>query len=236
MKKTHLLKSRLIALCTLAISGFSYAANDDPLLFKVMLDEVETGVGSNKPTSFEAEAWLGKDINKLWLKAEGEYQNSDDKEAQAQALYSRAISAYWDVQAGIRADRKPSVSREWAVVGIKGLAPYYFDIDAALFVGNDERTALRLRVEHDMLITQKLILTPVMEINAYGKNDPGYGVGAGLADVNGAIRLRYEIVREFAPYIGVDWQQKYGNTAKYARARGDKKSHTQLVVGFRAWF
>jgi len=236
MKKMHLFKRGLIALFTLAINSFSYAANDDPLLFKVMLDELETGVGSNKPTSFEAEAWLGKDINKLWLKAEGEYQNSDDKEAQAQALYSRAISAYWDVQAGIRADRKPSVSREWAVVGIKGLAPYYFDIDAALFVGNDERTALRLRVEHDMLITQKLILTPVMEINAYGKNDPGYGVGAGLADVNGAIRLRYEIVREFAPYIGVDWQQKYGNTAKYARARGDKKSHTQLVVGFRAWF
>src|SRR5699024_5340884 len=117
MKKMHLFKRGLIALFTLAINSFSYAANDDPLLFKVMLDELEPGVGSNKPTSFEAEAWLGKDINKLWLKAEGEYQNSDDKEAQAQALYSRAISAYWDVQAGIRADRKPSVSREWAVVG-----------------------------------------------------------------------------------------------------------------------
>lgn len=236
MKKIHLLKRSLIALCTLAISSFSYAANDDPLLFKVMLDEVETGVGSNKPTSFEAEAWLGKDINKLWLKAEGEYQNSDDKEAQAQALYSRAISAYWDVQAGVRADRKPSVSREWAVVGIKGLAPYYFDIDAALFVGNDERTALRLRVEPDMLITQKLILSPEIELNIYGKNDREYGVGAGLADISAGLRLRYEIVREFAPYIGVDWQQLYGNTAKYARARGDKKSHTQLVVGFRAWF
>jgi len=236
MKKMHLFKRGLIALFTLAINSFSYAANDDPLLFKVMLDELETGVGSNKPTSFEAEAWLGKDINKLWLKAEGEYQNSDDKEAQAQALYSRAISAYWDVQAGIRADRKPSVSREWAVIGFKGLAPYYFDIDAALFVGNDERTALRLSIDHDMLITQKLILTPAMEINAYGKNDPDYGVGAGLADINAGLRLRYEIVREFAPYIGVDWEQKYGNTARYARARGDKKSHTQLVVGVRAWF
>src|SRR5699024_5870042 len=104
MKKIHILKRSIIALGTLAISSFSYAANDDPLLFKVMRDEVETGVGSNNTTSFEAEAWLGKDINKLWVKAEGEYQNSDDKEALAQALYSRAISAYWDVQAGVRAD------------------------------------------------------------------------------------------------------------------------------------
>src|SRR5699024_7238957 len=221
-------------LVSLLVGGTAHAANDDPLLSKLMLNEVQTGVGSNKPSSFDAQAWIGKDINKLWLKAKGEYFNSDQQTLAVQALYSRAVSAYWDVQLGAKVDIEPSPSRQWAVLGFQGLAPYHFDIDAALLIGEQERTALHLSAEHDMLITQKLILAPAVQTTLYGRNDPEVGIGAGLSSMGAGVRLRYEIVREFAPYIGVNWERSFRNTAAYAQAQGEKKQHTYVAVGFRA--
>lgn len=237
MKNVHLISTSLIAMAALLSNGLAHAGGDDnPLLAKFMLDEFERGVESNDSTNFEAQAWIGKDLDKLWLKAEGGYKNSDEKALELQALYSRAIAPFWDAQIGLRVDTEPSPSRKWAVLGLQGLAPYHFDIDAALFIGEKGRTAVRLNADYDLLITQKLILSPEVEVNFYGKNDAELGIGSGLSDISTALRLRYEIIREFAPYIGIERSQKFGKTSDFASNAGFKTNETQVVVGLRLWF
>ena len=130
----------------------------------------------------------------------------------------------------------PTPNRDWFAVGFQGLAPYFFEIDAAAFIGNNGQTALRLEAEYEIMLTQKLILTPEVEINAYSKDDEATGVGSGLSDIELGLRLRYEIRREFAPYIGVNWNKTYGDTANFSRDEGEDVSDTQFVVGIRAWF
>ncbi len=224
----------LFLLSGMALSG---GVKDDPTLMKVMLDQLETRNAKGKdPTVWEAEIWIGKDLNKLWIKTEGEYVDGTTEEAELQFLYSRAIARYWDVQVGVRKDFKPKPSRDWVAVGLKGLAPYFFEVDTALFVGEDGRTALRLQGEYEILFTQKLILTPEFEANFYGKDDPALNIGSGLSDLSVGLRLRYEIRREFAPYIGIYWSRKYGGTADFTRLAGGEISDTQFVVGIRAWF
>src|SRR5690554_5308163 len=228
----------LVSILVTSIVGASAFAGgeDDPLLAMLMVDELERGIESNDPISFDAQAWIGKDINKLWLKAEGDYKDSDEQSLEVQALYSRAIASYWDVQIGLKADLEPSPSREWVVLGVQGLAPYFFDIDAALFLGEKGRTAVRLNADYDLLITQKLSLSPEVEVNFYGKNDAGLGIGSGLSDISTALRLRYEIIREFAPYIGIERSQMFGKTSEFASNAGFTTNETQVVVGLRLWF
>jgi copper resistance protein B len=209
---------------------------DDPVLTKFMLEQLEIHDADGKnPLTWEAEAWIGKDINKLWFKTEGERVDGETEELEVQALYSRAIAPYWDFQVGLRKDFQPE-SREWGVLGLKGLAPYFFETDLALFAGKDGRTAARLQGEYELLLTQKTILTPEIEVNLYGKDDPAVGVGSGLSDVSVGLRLRHEFRREFAPYIGVEWNKKFGGSADYARDEGADISDTQFVAGIRAWF
>jgi copper resistance protein B len=140
------------------------------------------------------------------------------------------------MQMGLRRDIKPSPSRDWLVFGFQGLAPYFFDIDGAFFVGEKGQTAIRLGIEQEWLITQKLILTPEFEVNAYGKSDDELNMGSGLTDINAGLRLKYEITRKFAPYIGIDWSKKLGATADIARHDGESVSNTQFVIGVTAWF
>ena len=187
-------------------------------------------------TAWKADAWAGHDLNKLWLKSEGEYHDDETEEAELQLLYSRGLTAFWDAQIGWRRDFRPQPQRDWAVFGIKGLAPYLFEVDLALFLGEQGRTAVRLDAEYEYLVTQRLILSPEAEINAYGKGDPEHGQGAGLADVSLGLRLRYEIRREFAPYVGVHWVGRYGDTADLARNAGGDTSELMGVAGIRAWF
>ncbi len=209
---------------------------DDPVLTKLMLEQLEIhDADGRNPLTWEAEAWIGKDLNKLWFKTEGERLDGKTEEAELQALYSHAIAPYWDFQVGLRKDFQPE-SREWGVLGLKGLAPYFFETDLALFAGKEGRTAARLQGEYELLLTQKTILTPEIEVNLYGKDDPVAGVGSGLSDVTVGLRLRHEFKREFAPYIGVEWTKKFGNTADFARDEGVDVSDTQLVAGIRAWF
>lgn len=239
------IKQKLIATCALAgaaffslTSGWVHAAMaDDPLLGKVMLNQLEVReADGDNPLLLEGQAWLGKDLHKLWLKTELERVDHETEEAELQALYSRAISAYWDLQAGVRHDFQPTPERSWAVIGVHGLAPYFFEVDAALFVGESGRTALRLEAEYELMFTQRLVLSPEIEVNFYGQNDADTGAGSGLSDVELGLRLRYEIHREFAPYIGVSWTRKYGNSADFARAEGEDIDDTQFVMGIRAWF
>ena len=215
---------------------------DDPLLAKVMIDQLEwrdskdTNDQSIDTYVLEGQAWIGKDLNKLWLKTDVEYVDGETEESEIQALYSRAIAPYWDLQIGLRQDLKPEPTREWGVIGIEGLAPYFFEIDAALFVGESGATAARISAEYEWLFTQKLVLSPEISLNFYGQNDSEYQTGSGLSDVNLGLRLRYEIRREFAPHLGVHWTKSYDNTADFVREHGEDMSDAQAVAGVRVWF
>jgi len=223
----------VISLCSPTFAG----GKDDPFLIQGKLDqfEVRDQKGDN-PRVIEGDLWAGYDLNKLWLKVEAERVNSESEELELQALYSRAVSAFWDVQLGVRKDFQPQPSRNWAVVGLQGLAPYFLEVNAALFIGDAGRTGVRLEGEYELMLTQRWILSPEVEINAYGHNDPDTGAGSGLADIESGLRLRYEIRREFAPYFGVNWSKKYGNTADFAATHGEDIEDTQFVFGIRAWY
>jgi len=227
----------VLAICLPVADDARAEMDDDPLLLTVILDQIETrDVGGDNALSWDGQGWLGKDLHKIWFKTDGERTAGSTNEAELQFLYSKAIARYWDFQLGVRHDFKPSPSRSWLAIGFKGLAPYFFDIDAAAFIGESGRVALRFEAEYELLITQRLILTPDIEINLYGQNDPEVGIGSGLSDIEAGLRLRYEIRRQFAPYIGVNWTRLFGNTADFANIAGRDTSEAQLVIGLRAWF
>ena len=238
------MKPSAMIVIALLIAGFALVpvevwadAEDDPLLVKLMLDQLERrGSGDDRVDSWDAEAWVGKDLHKLWFKSQGERMSGRTENAELQLLYSKAMATYWDFQTGVRHDFEPSPSRTWLAVGFNGLAPYFFKIDTAFFVGESGRTAFRAEAEYDLLLTQRLVVTPEIEANFFGKNDPDIGIGSGLSDIEAGLRLRYEIRREFAPYIGIHWSRQYGRTADFSRAAGESTSDTQIAVGLRAWF
>lgn len=185
---------------------------------------------------WDAQAWYGGDYNKLWLKSEGEdVIGGQTKEADVQALYARRIAPFWHIQAGIRTESQPDPSRNYAVLAIEGLAPYWFDVEASAFLRGGEASG-RLEAEYDQLLTQRFILQPRVETNFSTAADPLRGTGSGFTDVELGVRLRYEIKREFAPYIGVTWTRRVGNTADIARSNGEDVSETALVAGVRMWF
>ncbi|HJS09865.1 copper resistance protein B [Sphingopyxis sp.] len=186
---------------------------------------------------WDGEAWYGGDINRLTIKSEGEGVFGEGVEgAEVQALYSRAIGPYFNAQAGIRQDLGPGPDRTYATIGFEGLAPYWFEVEGALFLSNKGDLLGRLEGYYDQRITQKLILQPMAELNFSAQDVPETGTGSGLSDVELGLRLRYEIVKEFAPYVGVEWARKVGDTGRYARAAGEDASSVSFVTGIRAWF
>ena len=236
-KRGYFLSALSLLLMFSSVNSALAGGKDDPLLGKVMIDQLEVrDADENNPVVLAAQGWLGKDLQKLWLKTDVERVNGGTEEVELQALYSQAIAPFWNVQVGVRQDFQPTPSRTWAVIGLQGLAPYFFEIDTALFVGESGRTALRLDAEYELLFTQRLILTPEIEVNFYGQNDADLGIGSGLSDIEAGLRLRYEIRREFGPYIGVNWNKSFGNTADFARSAGEEIDDLQWVIGVRAWF
>ncbi|MEA3276975.1 MAG: copper resistance protein B [Pseudomonadota bacterium] len=227
-----------LVLGCLLVSSVSFAgAEDDPLLFKLMIDKLEWRAADGPdPWVWDADAWIGTDLNKLWLKSEGEYADGATEAAYGEVFYSRAIAPFWDLQAGWRHDFEPARDRDWFAVGFKGLAPYWLEVDATLYAGGNGTVAGRLDAEYEFLFTQRLILSPELEANFYGNEDPARGIGSGISDLELGLRLRYEIRREFAPYIGINWEKKFGGTADFAREEGESTSDLQFVVGVRAWF
>ena len=186
---------------------------------------------------WEGEAWYGGDINRLTLKSEGETLFGEGIESgEVQALYSRAIGPYFNAQAGIRQDFGRGPDRSYAVVGFEGLAPYWFEVEGALFLSDKGDVLARLEASYDQRLTQRLILQPMGEVNFALQDVPESGIGSGLSDVELGLRLRYEIVREFAPYVGVEWARKVGDTARFARADGDDADSVSLVAGVKLWF
>jgi copper resistance protein B len=205
---------------------------------QLMLDRLEYRAqkGSNG-YAWEGEGWIGGDINRFAFKTEGEGDVGGRLEkAELQALYQRAIGPWFNLEAGVRQDFRPSPQRTYAVIGIDGLAPYWFEVGAQAFLSNKGDTHFRLEGSYDQRITQRLILQPAAEVNIAAQDVPELGIGSGLSDIELGLRLRYEFAREFAPYIGVNWEQKFGGTADYARAMGERVSATSLVMGIRFWF
>ncbi|WP_140417181.1 copper resistance protein B, partial [Pseudomonas aeruginosa] len=169
-------------------------------------------------------------------RSEGERLDGKTEDAEVQALFGHAIGPWWDLVAGVRQDFKPGSPQTWAAFGVQGLALYDFEAEVTAFLGENGQSALRLEGEYDILLTNRLILQPSAEVNLYGRNDPAHGIGSGLADSELGLRLRYEIRREFAPYIGVTWNRSYGNSADLARAEGEDDDEARFVAGIRMWF
>lgn len=222
---------------SLLLSPMVFAgAKDDPLLFMVNIDQLEKRNGDEDPTVLEAQAWAGYDLHKLWVKTEVERVEGENEDVELQLLYSKAISPFWNVELGARRDFKPEPERNWGVIGFHGLAPYYFEVDTALFVGESGRTALRFEAEYELMLTQRWVLVPELELNFFGETDEETETGSGLANSELGLRLAYEFRREFAPYIGVNWEKKYGKTADFAEAEDESTNDTQFVIGVSAWF
>lgn len=198
------------------------------------LERVHTS--DSNATAYDAQAWFGRDADKLVLKAEGDVARGKLQEARTELLWGHAIASYWDTQLGLRHDSGTGPERSWLAFGVQGLAPYWFELDATAYVGQGGRTALRLGAEYELLLTQRLILQPRVELTAYGKDDEARHIGSGLSSGVAGLRLRYEINRQLAPYVGVERSAKFGRTADLVRAEGEPSSQTRWVAGVRFWF
>ncbi|WP_349256234.1 MULTISPECIES: copper resistance protein B [Nevskiales] len=210
---------------------------DNAPLGRLLIDQLEAFHGRDaNGQSWEAEGWYGNDENKLWVRTEGERSRGKLEDGDLEAFWNHNIATFWSTQLGGRQDLGEGPKRTWAAFGVQGLAPYWFEVEATGYVGASGRTAARLRAEYEMLFTQRLILQPEAEINLYGKNDPQRRIGSGVSDIQFGLRLRYEIRRQFAPYIGVNWVRRIGTTADYARQDHQPVLDRQIVAGVRIWF
>ena len=210
---------------------------DDHLYGQLLIDRLEaTHSSDDHGQALDAQAWFGGDLNKLWLKVDGERSNGKLGATRTEALWNRAIAPYWGVQTGLRHDFGGGPGRNWAALGVQGLAPWWFDVQATAYIGPNGRTAAHLEGEYDLLITQRLVLQPNVKLDAYGKSDREREIGSGFSNVEAGLRLRYEFTRKFAPYVGVVWNSRLGRTADYARETGTNVRETKLVAGVRFWF
>ena len=213
-----------------------HQVHDSGVNSMLLINQLEWQGGDGNAQSWDIKGWVGGDIDRLWLRSEGERSAGRTESAEAQALWGHAISPWWDVVGGVRQDFKPGDSQTWAALGVQGMALYNFEAEATLFVGESGNTAARLEGDYDILLTNRLILQPTAELNFYAQNDPQRGMGSGLSESELGLRLRYEIRREFAPYVGVSWNRAYGQTAQYARDEDEDVHQLRWVVGVRLWF
>jgi copper resistance protein B len=211
---------------------------DRGIFAHAILDQFEGRTDGRSPElRWSGQGWLGTDYDKLWLKTEG-FRRRDDSvdDGRHELLYDRAITTYFDVQGGIRSDIDSRPTRNWAAFGIQGLAPLFFNLEATAYVSDQGHFAARFEASYDLLLTQRLILQPEIELNLYSKADPARLIGAGFADVDTGLRLRYELDRKFAPYIGVSYDGKFGQSASFARRAGESTGNVRFVFGIRSWF
>jgi len=205
----------------------------------VLIERLEARIatgGGKDGYVWDAQAFYGGDINRFVLKTEGEGEFGGELEdAEIQALYSRAISPFFDLQAGVRFDHDPD-TRGHFVIGVQGLAHYMFHVDGVLFLSDRGDLTARLEGEYDQRITQRMILQPRLEVELAAQDIPERGVGAGITKVEPGVRLRYELEREFAPYIGLEYEAALGKTAEIGRSAGKDPDGLKLLIGVRAWF
>ncbi len=210
--------------------------NDAAAFGKLLAEQFEyrAGDGAEGP-AWDVRGWYGTDYDKLWFKTEGIRLDSVTQDARVELLWDRIFSRWWSTQLGVRHDFGDGPSRNWLALGVEGLAPYFFQTEATGYLGDAGRTAARFRVQSDLLLAQRVVLQPELELNVYGQDDPERHIGAGFSDLQLGLRLRYEIRRECAPYVGIAWLHRLGKTAELVRAAGEEPSVLQLVAGIRFW-
>jgi copper resistance protein B len=214
-----------------------HAANDRAVNYYVQFDQLEWQVFDQASgVNVDTRGWLGRDRDRLWFRAEGDSNDGRVNEAQAHILYGHQFSRWWDLVAGVRQDFRPGGPQTWAAFGVQGLAPYWFDLEATGYVGDSGRTHARFEIEYELLFTNRLVLQPLFEAEIFGKSDPERRVGAGLSTTDAGFRLRYEFRRELAPYVGVTWNTKWGETADFAETAGQDTGGARFVTGLRLWF
>jgi copper resistance protein B len=214
--------------------AMEHASSINSLVLFNRLETWEADHGSGQ--AWEGSAWIGGDLDRLWLRSEGEREHGRTEAADLEVLYGRSVSAWWDLVAGVRHDFRPGDSRSWAAFGVQGLAPYKFEISATGYVGESGQVAASVEAEYELLLTNRMILQPLVEARFSAKDEPEYGNGSGLNTIEAGIRLRYEINRRFAPYVGVVHERAFGGTADYHRAAGEGVRDTRVVAGLRIWF
>lgn len=237
------MRTKLFAALAIAFLPFAAHAgdshegmNDHPTIFHAFRLETDIGAGRDDTiASWDFDGWIGSDYDKLWLKSEGETEDGDTHQAEFWAMYSRNVAEFWDAQLGVRHDTEPR-STSYLVAGFEGLAPYFFETEAHLFVSNDGDVSARLRQENDLLMTQQLIMQPYLEVNLFAQDVPELDTGAGLADAEIGIQTRYEITRKFAPYLDLRYERKFGETANIAKDEGERRDDFIASVGLRLMF
>jgi copper resistance protein B len=230
----------LLFACSLPVRATEMSAamqmNDAQRFATVTFDQLEWRAAQPGAEVFwDAQAWYGGDYDKLRVKTQGS-AGGESQDASAELLWDRIVSRWWSIQAGGRRDFGTGPGRTWLALGLQGVAPFWIDTEATVYFGAAGRTAARIKTQYDLYLTQRLILQPKAELNAYGSADPGRHLGAGLSDLDLGLRLRYEIRREFAPYFGLSWARLFGSTASRAKAADRSASDVEFVAGLRVWF
>ncbi len=230
--------ARADAADTNTAAPFGQPASGDRVYVHGLFDELEGRFGGGSDASFrwDGEAWVGTDSNRLWFKSEGFAAHGRVDDGDHELLYARAISSYFDLQTGVRYDLDSAAGRGWAAVGVEGLAPYFFRLSATLYASDAAHFAAKVVVSYEALLTQRLIVEPLVELNAYTRSDPRRDVASGLSDLDAGLRLRYEISRKFAPYLGVVYERTYGPALAGIAADSSRGPDWRLTVGVRTWF
>jgi copper resistance protein B len=212
--------------------------SDQVRLGSLLIDQAEYvhGGKDGDGAAWDAQAWYGADYNKAWLRTEGGYaKGRTDSTSTAEGLWWHLFLPFWATQVGVRQDLGVG-ARTWGAVGVQGRAPYWFDVQATAYFSDEGRFAARLKTSYDLMLTNQLILTPEADANLYSKGDERREIGAGLANLELAVRLRYEIRRQFAPYVGFDWDRAFGGSAGLRRANAGSAADSTFVAGLRIWF
>lgn len=211
--------------------------HSDPLRALFKAEELEwQGRHGDDALHWDVSGWIGYEDNRLWLRDEGEKVSGDTAENRLELLWTRPLSSWWDWQAGARLDTGPGPSRTYAALGVQGLLPQWLHLEATAYLGEGGQLGARLQGDYDWLLSNRFILTARLEAEAWGEDDPEAGLGSGLSEVTAGLRLRYEIRRKLAPYVGVEWSGLTGDTADLARAAGEERRDTRWVAGLRFWF
>lgn len=229
MKLKQLSLAGLMAVAPL--TSFAGGMQDDPLLTMVKADKLEfRDSDEGNLLVWELDAWVGKDLSKFWFKSSGESLDGEVESNEVDLLYSKAIAPFWDVQFGLRHEFKPEPTKDRVGIGVMGVAPYLFEIDANVFIDEDSMLNARIDAEYEYMFSQKLVLVPNLEMSLYSDDDNARGIVSGLSSVELGLRLHYEIKREFSPYIGINLEKKFGNSIV------EESSESQLVAGVSFWF
>jgi copper resistance protein B len=210
---------------------------ENPLNKLVLLDRLESRAASGGGVlHWDLDTWIGHDLRKLWIRSDGDRRDGDTERAQVEVLWGQAVAPWWEIVAGVRADFAPGRDQEWAAFGVRGTAPFRLNVEATAYYGSGSRTALRIETARELLVTNRLILEPSLELDWHGQADPTRGLGSGLDEAELGIRLRYEVRREVAPYVGLVRERRFGQSADVTRAANRDPDDTRFVAGIRFWF